>query len=68
MSETKRDTGDNALASLATESVFQLNDRLDNLWERYLDALDAYQTAQKQLQSHLASVSLNKSAYPRDLG
>lgn len=34
-----------------------LNDRLDDLWAQYLELLDRYQSAQRELQKSMASVS-----------
>lgn len=43
-----------AIATTAIPGVEGLYDQLDSLWGQYLILLDAYDTAQKQLQKHLA--------------
>jgi len=36
--------------------LMALHDKLDSLWERYLNLLDTYQVAQKELQKQMSSV------------
>ena len=38
------------------DDLVALHDRLDALWERYLDHVDQYQKAQHELQKQLSSV------------
>jgi len=46
----------------ATAAVAELKDRLNNLWTQYLTLLDQYDKAQKELSSHLSSVSFGVSS------
>jgi hypothetical protein len=41
----------------ALAAILAFNDKLDRLWERYLDLLDQYQGAQRELQNDLSAVS-----------
>ena len=40
----------------SSTSLAELNDRLDDLWIKYLDCLDRYQRAQESVQKALSSV------------
>ena len=44
-------------ASADTDDLHFFHDKLDTLWQRYLDHLDRYQKAQNELQKDLSAVS-----------
>lgn len=50
-------TKSSRVARMDAPNTSQMQDKLDELWEKHLDLLDQYDAAQKQLQKLMSSVS-----------